>query len=73
VTAQSLPEEAAFVLATARAAGMMIGTDGDDLLVCSPLSMPRDVREAFHRALCAHQGEIIALIMREAGDGHPRH
>jgi hypothetical protein len=56
---------AAFVLREAAAAGLKIGTDGTELVLVAPLSMPRESRLCFEQALFEHQRDVIALIMAE--------
>jgi hypothetical protein len=52
-------------LAAAVEAGLKVGTDGENLLIGSPLRMPRDVYFSLQDRLIEHRAEIIALIERE--------
>jgi hypothetical protein len=54
---------AAFVLDTAIKAGIRLGTNGDELLISPPRSMPNDSWSSFGRAIEEHREEIIALIL----------
>jgi hypothetical protein len=63
--------QAASALAAAVEAGLKVGTDGENLLIASPLSMPGDVYFPLQRALIEYQTEIIVLI--ERGRRHGTH
>jgi hypothetical protein len=64
-------DQAKRALAAAVEAGLKVGTDGSDLLILSPLRMPRDQYFAHQRELVEHRSEIIGLIERErARDAH---
>jgi hypothetical protein len=52
-------------------AGIKVGTDGENLLIASPLRMPRDEYFSLQDSLIEHQAEIIALI--EWGRRHGAH
>jgi hypothetical protein len=56
---------AAFVLRAAADAGIRVGTDGKELLICPPRGMPRASYWSFRHALVEHLAEIIALIEAE--------
>jgi hypothetical protein len=54
---------AAFILSEATAAGIRIGTDGDELILCAPRGMPRQSWFSFEHAIIEHKDEIICLIL----------
>jgi hypothetical protein len=51
-------------LTAAVVAGLKVGTDGENLLIVSPLRMPRDEYFQLQDGLIEHKTEIIALIER---------
>ena len=58
---------ARFILDEAKACGMHIGTDGDDLLIAPPRGMPRESYFSFQRAIIEHRAEVIDTIMADKG------
>jgi hypothetical protein len=56
---------AAFVLREAVAHGVIIGTDGNELIMGPPRGMPRESWRSFQDALIAFMPEIIAQIEAE--------
>ena len=58
-------EAARFILAEAAKLDLRIGTDGHDLLISPPRSMPSESYFSFQRAIVAHRDEIIEIVMRE--------
>jgi hypothetical protein len=56
---------AAFTLNAAKAIGISAGTDGTELLMLAPLSVPRDVRVRFEKAFHEYREDIIKLILAE--------
>jgi hypothetical protein len=57
------------MLILAKAAGIAIGTDGDELAMLVPLKVPRDVRSWFENELYKYKAEVIDIIQRENGGG----
>ena len=58
-------EAAQFILAEAKALGIRVGTNGDELVMLAPLRIPYASRRTFEAALEAHRAEIIAHIIAE--------
>ena len=56
---------ARFILDAAVAAGIRVGTDGDELLLAPPRGMSHESWFSFERAIIRHRVEIIKIIMRE--------
>lgn len=56
---------ARFILAEAQALGLRIGTNGCDLILAPPRSMPSESYFSFQRAIIEHRAEIIKIILRE--------
>jgi hypothetical protein len=57
---------AELILREALELGIKVGTDGDDLIMVTPLRLPRDVRVQFEAALDQHKAAVIDIIMAEA-------
>lgn len=57
---------AAFILDAATAAGIKLGTNGDELVIAAPRGMPRESYFSFQRSILAHREEIIGIILDEA-------
>ncbi len=53
---------ARFIVTEAVAAGISIGTDGDDLLCLIPMRLPREMRVQFTRAFGKYRSEIVTLL-----------
>jgi hypothetical protein len=56
---------ATFTLNAAKAIGISAGTNGIELLMSTPLSVPRDVRVRFEKAFHQYREDIIKLILAE--------
>jgi len=56
---------AAFILREAKALGIRVGTNGDELVMIGPLRLPHDVRRSFEAALYEYKSEVIANIMAQ--------
>jgi len=61
-------QTAEFILREAQAAGLRVGTDGEEIVLALPRvrDLPHESYFSFQRAILAHREEIIALIMAEA-------
>jgi hypothetical protein len=57
---------AELILREARAAGIAVGTDGDEIVLLAPLKVPREVRCWFETALYNYKAEIIEVILRSS-------
>jgi hypothetical protein len=54
-----------FILAEAAALGMHVGTNGDELMLLTPLRIPYASRRTFEIALEKYRAEIIQIVLRE--------
>jgi len=60
---------AAFILREAAAAGIKVGTDGDEIVMLAPMRVPGDVRRWFERKLYEYREAVIAIIVLENAGG----
>jgi hypothetical protein len=54
-----------FILTQASALGIKVGTNGTELAMVVPLSIPRASRRSFEEALQNFRAEVIAIVLRE--------